>query len=36
MGKTTGFLDYARKNNTDVPVSERIQTRRGKDRRADA
>ena len=24
MGKTTGFLDYARKNNTDVPVSERI------------
>ena len=26
MGKTTGFLDYARKNNTDVPVSERIHT----------
>ncbi|MBP3879177.1 MAG: glutamate synthase, partial [Lachnospiraceae bacterium] len=26
MGKTTGFLDYARQNNTDVPVAERIKT----------
>lgn len=26
MGKTTGFLDYVRQNNTDVPVSERIKT----------
>ena len=24
MGKTTGFLDYQRSNNTDIPVEERI------------
>ena len=25
MGKTTGFLEFQRKNNKDIPVEERIQ-----------
>ena len=25
MGKATGFLEYSRKDNADVPVEERVQ-----------